>query len=117
MEILWQTPDLDARAVTGRLAGRKPSLSTIQSTLERLHRKGLVERDKHGSAYRYSAVVSRSALLARLMGDVIHLLHDGRMETILSSFVSVAADMDERSLDELEQLIARRRRLEEPDDV
>lgn len=117
MEILWKAPHLDARDVTGRLAGRKPSLSTVQSTLERLYRKGLVDREKQGSAYHYSAVVSRAALLARLMGDVIHLLHDGRMETILSSFVTVAADMDDRSLDELEQLIALRRRQEERGDV
>jgi hypothetical protein len=56
MEILWKTPHLDARGVTGRLAGRKPSLSTVQSTLERLYRKGLAEREKQGSAYRYSAL-------------------------------------------------------------
>lgn len=117
MEILWKTPRLDARDVTDRLAGRKPSLSTVQSTLERLYRKGLVGREKQGSAYRHFALVSRSALLARLMGDVIHLLHDGQMETILSSFVTVAADMDDRSLDELEQLIALRRRQKEQGDV
>ncbi|MEX1197522.1 MAG: BlaI/MecI/CopY family transcriptional regulator [Pseudohongiellaceae bacterium] len=116
MEILWKTPHLDARDVTSRLTGRRPSLSTVQSTLERLYRKGLVDREKRGSAYHYFALVSRSSLLARLMGDVIHLLHDGRMETILSSFVTVAADMDEHSLDELEQLIAHRRRQEEQGD-
>ncbi len=113
MEILWRTPELDARAVVDRLTGRRPSLSTVQSTLERLHRKALVHRHKRGSAYRYTPAVSRSGLLARLMGDVIHLLHDGRMDTILSSFVSVAADMDERSLDNLELLIAERKRQQE----
>ena len=43
------------------------------------------------------------------MGDVIHLLHDGRLETILSSFVNVAADLDEKSLIDLEALIARKK--------
>lgn len=33
------------------------------------------------------------------MGDVIHLLHDGRLETLLSSFVNVAPDLDEKLLD------------------
>jgi len=110
MEVLWRQPRLDARSVVGQLSGRKPSLSTAQSTLERLYRKGLLDREKRGKTYYYSALVSRSGLLARLMGDVIHLLHDGRMETILSSFVSVAADMNEQSLDDLERLIARRRK-------
>jgi len=37
------------------------------------------------------------------------MLHDGRMETILSSFVNVAADLDEKSLNDLEQLIKQKR--------
>lgn len=114
MEVLWDNPGLDARGVVARLPGRAPSLSTVQSTLERLHRKSLASRAKSGSSYRYTAAVSRSGLLARLMGDVIHLLHDGRAETILSSFVNVAASMDDSSLDALEELIARHR--EEGDD-
>lgn len=44
-----------------------------------------------------------------MLGDVIQLLHDGRMETILSSFVQVASDMDEASLDALEALIKLRK--------
>jgi hypothetical protein len=44
------------------------------------------------------------------MGDIIHLLHDGKLETILSSFVNVAADLDDKSLAELEALIARKKR-------
>lgn len=107
MEALWEAPHQDAKAICERLPWfRKPSLSTVQSTLERLFRKGLVDRDKQGHAYHYFASVSRANLLGRMMSDVIHLLHDGRLETILSSFVNVAADMDEASLAELEALIA-----------
>lgn len=110
MEALWQEQHLDAKAVCARIPrSRKSSLSTVQSTLERLYRKGLVARHKQGHAYQYCASVSRANLLGRMMGDVIHLLHDGRLETILSSFVNVAADMDERSLAELEALIARKK--------
>ncbi|MCP5343180.1 MAG: BlaI/MecI/CopY family transcriptional regulator [Pseudomonadales bacterium] len=114
MEALWQAPSLDAKEVCERIPRfRKSSLSTVQSTLERLYRKGLVERNKQGHAYQYIASVSRANLLGRMMGDVIHLLHDGRLETILSSFVNVAADMDERSLAELEALIARKKQARE----
>lgn len=111
LEALWQQPHLDAKMVCGRIPSHKqPSLNTVQSTLERLYKKGLVDRIKNGHAYSYFASVSRSNLLGRLMGDVIHLLHDGRLETILSSFVNVAADLDERSLNDLEALIARKKR-------
>lgn len=110
LEALWQEPHLDAKAICQRIpAIRQPSLSTVQSTLERLHRKELVSRSKNGHAYTYSPRVSRSNLLGRLMGDIIHLLHDGKLETILSSFVNVAADLDDKSLADLEALIARKK--------
>jgi predicted transcriptional regulator len=116
MEALWQQPHLDAKVVCSRIPLiRQPSLSTVQSTLERLYKKRLVDRIKNGHAYTYHASVSRSNLLGRLLGDVIHLLHDGKLETILNSFVNVAADLDEKSLSDLEALIARKKReLEEP---
>jgi predicted transcriptional regulator len=111
LEVLWQRPHIDAREVHHGLgAAQAPSLSTVQSTLERLYRKTYVDRIKQGHAYTYHASVSRSSLLGRMLGDVIQLLHDGRMETILSSFVQAAADLDERSLDSLEQLIKEKRR-------
>lgn len=110
LEALWQQPHLDAKMVCGKIpANRQPSLNTVQSTLERLYKKGLVDRIKNGHAYSYFASVSRANLLGRLMGDVIHLLHDGRLETILSSFVNVAADLDEKSLNDLEALIAKKK--------
>lgn len=114
LEVLWQRPHLDARQVREALDAdcpkrRTPGLSTIQSTLERLYRKTYLDRIKQGPAFTYHASVSRGKLLGRMLGDVIQLLHDGRMETILSSFVQVAADLDEESLDDLEALIRRRK--------
>jgi len=109
LEVLWKESDLDARTISERLLRNKSSLSTVQSTLERLYKKNLAGRNKQGHAYLYFPLVLRAQLLARLMSDVIHMLHDGRMETILSSFVNVAADLDEKSLHDLEQLIRQKR--------
>jgi predicted transcriptional regulator len=116
LEILWQRPHLDARQVREALGVlRAPSLSTVQSTLERLYRKTYVDRLKQGHAYTYHASVTRSGLLGRILGDVIQLLHDGKMETILSSFVHAAVDLDDKSLDNLEMLIREKRRQQEQD--
>ncbi|KKO12848.1 BlaI/MecI/CopY family transcriptional regulator [Pseudohongiella sp.] len=114
LEALWQRPHLDARQIHEALCAqtpprRTPGLNTIQSTLERLFRKAYVDRIKQGHAFTYHASVSRGNLLGRMLGDVIKLLHDGRMETILSSFVQVASDLDDASLDELEALIRLRK--------
>lgn len=113
MQTLWQNPDIDARTIATEIPGeRTPSLSTIQSTLERLVRKGYLSRSKRRHAYYYSAEVSRGELLGSMLGDVIRLLHDGRSDTILSSFVSVADSLDETALDELEEMIRRKKRAE-----
>ena len=110
MEVLWKQSHLDARQVRESLQRiRTPSLSTVQSALERLYRKSYVNRSKQGHAYTYQAALSRGSLLGRMLGDVIQLLHDGRMETILSSFVQAAADLDQHSLDSLEQMIQDRK--------
>jgi hypothetical protein len=52
-----------------------------------------------------------------MLGDVIQLLHDGRMHTILNSFVQAAADLDESSLDELALMIrTKKKQLQEQED-
>jgi predicted transcriptional regulator len=110
LDIIWRNPHLDAREIRSNLNEKKlPSLSTVQSTLERLHKKALVQRCKRSQAYLYSASVSRSDLIGRLMGDVIGSLHDGRLDTILSSFVNAAVSLDDTSLGQLEAMIAEKK--------
>jgi predicted transcriptional regulator len=110
MESLWLSPGQVAKSVHSALpAQQRSSLSTVQSTLERLFRKGLLERDKQGHAYAYFPKLKRSELLGRLIGGVIKQLHTGSLEPILSSFVDFADRMDEQTLDQLEELIQQRK--------
>lgn len=113
MELAWSRPGIDARQITEILGSDSPCrLSTVQATLERLVRKEFLERSKKGHAYQYSPRKSRSELLGSMLKDVIHLLHDGQANTILSSFVNVAAKLEDDALDELELLIKRKREAE-----
>ena len=110
MEALWACPEQSAAGLQQRLPGnRRSSLSTIQSTLERLHRKALVRRHKQGHAYLYSAALARPELLGRLLGGVIRQLHTGSLDPILSSFVDFAERIDEGTLDRLDELVRQRR--------
>ena len=111
LESVWETPGIDARQITSQLAQVAPCrLSTVQASLERLVRKKMLEREKQGHAYRYFAARSRSDLLGSMLKDVIQLLHDGKANTILSSFVNVADRLNDNALDELEAMIQRKRR-------
>ncbi len=110
MEALWTAPEQSAAALQRRLpAARRSSLSTIQSTLERLYRKALVRRHKRGHAYIYSAALGRPELLGRLLGGVIRQLHTGSLDPILSSFIDFAARVDETTLDRLDEMLHQRR--------
>src|SRR5690606_35159508 len=103
-------PGIEAKRIVEHMAGVRPvNLSTIQTTLERLVRKGLLEREKRRYAFVYTASVSRAGMLGTLIKDVIHLLHDGKADTILSSFINVAANIDESGLDRMETMIQRKR--------
>lgn len=109
LKCLWSAERaLDARAVHASVAARRISLSTVQATLERLHRKTLLARTKAGRAYLYSAIVSRESLIATLIRNVANRLADGELEPVISGFVELVGDADPKLLDELTATAAKR---------
>src|SRR5579875_948269 len=70
-------------------AERAIAYTTVMSTMDNLHRKGWLARDKDGKAYRYRAVASREEYSARLMREA--MAGAGDTEAVLTHFV---ADMD-----------------------
>lgn len=118
MEALWRGGSADAKSLHGTLGRRRGiSLSTIQSTLERLHRKQLLNREKVSHAYRYTPAVARAELLGHAFETLMAHLAKDETESVLAAFVDFASRTDHASLDALERLIAeqRARRHEEPD--
>ncbi len=86
--------------------------TTLMTTLDRLHRKGALEREKSGRAFLYQAPWSREELEARLAGDALRGLferHPGAVRPALSHFLDAADPGDEGLLAELEALVRERR--------
>ena len=65
---------------------RPIAYTTVMSTMDNLHRKGWLSRDKDGKAYRYTAVASREEYSARLMREA--MAEAGDTEAVLSHFVA-----------------------------
>ena len=65
---------------------RAIAYTTVMSTMDNLHRKGWLARDKDGKAYRYTAVASRDEYSARLMREA--MAEAGDTEAVLSHFVA-----------------------------
>lgn len=96
LEVLWTRGELSAQNVREALSGQSVSLSTVQSTLERLHRKALLEREKVGRAYRYRPLLTRTQLIGGLLRDLAEDVAGGDVAPMLSGFLDyVAAEAPE----------------------
>jgi predicted transcriptional regulator len=109
MEVMWREGPATVREM-GRRLGRRRAYTTVMTTLDRLHRKGLLARDKEGNAFRYRAAVTRDAFHRRLVEQTVSPLLVKSMDPVLAGFVDAAASVDEENLSRLERLIAMKRR-------
>lgn len=110
LEHLWEAGEADVsetHAAIGKRRGITPN--TIGSALERLFRKGLVDRRKVSHAYRYSPKLGREDFAARRVLDAAGDMRSLSETGLLSAFVDLVADVDEEALDRLEALIAEKR--------
>jgi predicted transcriptional regulator len=110
MDRLWTDGAADVKAVH-RVIGesRGIALNTVQSTMERLYRKGLLSRYKLSHAFVYEPACSREEFGARVVGAVVRQLARDEPRTMLNAFVDVAEQGGDDVLAELEQLVAERR--------
>lgn len=118
LQYLWETPEADAKqaheALTKHQGG---ALNTIQSTLDRLYKKGLLTRHKQGHAYYYCAKVGREALIAQLIQSVTgDFIREGE-DSLVAAFSSVSADLDDAKLSQLERLIQQQRQLRSQEEL
>ncbi len=110
LDLLWTRGVAEARDVHQTLGEpRGITLSTIQSTLERLHRKRLLLRDRFSHAYRYAPALSRAEFRARAMAEAAGDLKATDSAGVLAAFVDLVARTDRAKLDELAALVAKAR--------
>lgn len=88
--------------------------TTLMTTMDRLHRKGALERRKVGRAFVYRPSSSRQELESGLVTRALQPLLQGvGAQPILSFFVEEVSRQDDRLLDELERLVREKRRQQE----
>lgn len=83
---------------------RKIAYTTVLSTMENLHRKGHLNREREGKAYRYRTSLSHAEHTAALMREALSL---GEQDTaaVLTHFVG---EMSPQELAGLKEVIRRR---------
>lgn len=113
LEALWKRADPQSvRDLQPDFTG--VAYTTLMTTLDRLHRKGLLDREKAGRAFVYRARYTREALRSGLAGEALEAVFGQRarqLKPILSFFVETVSREDHESLEALERLVEERRKV------
>ena len=106
LRLIWQRGHatvrelIDSREVSG-------AYTTVMTTLDRLYRKGLLDRVTEGRAFRYSPRQSRDefkgSIIRRVMSEV--LLGSTQSAALMSHLVEAVSEHDRALLDDLERAI------------
>lgn len=110
MEILWRVPEQTVNDVEERLrAKRDIAHTTVQTTLDRMHRKGYLTREKEGKAFVYAPRYTREEFDRGVAQEVLGALLGQFTGQALSAFVDLVSE-DGDALDRLEAMIREKRR-------
>jgi len=109
---IWQRGESSVRQIFIAF-DEKAAYTTVMTTLDRLYKKGLLERRKDGRAFLYSPRFSPEELEQNLAQDIIGSLLDtsaAQIEPVLSCIVDAVSERDLVLLDDLERLVREKRR-------
>jgi len=112
MEVVWSSGKSSVRDVVERLESRL-AYTTVMTTLDRLFKKGLLNRYKAERAFVYTARVSNQEWERQRAGDLVAGFLSGPQpsrELLLSSLVDAVGQHDAMLLDALEEKIRNKRR-------
>jgi predicted transcriptional regulator len=111
MEMVWKFGTCNVRDVVEQLE-RKLAYTTVMTTLDRLYKKGLLNREMTDRAFVYSAAVTREDWDRRRAGELMAGFLAGpeaSHHVLLSCLVDAVGTHDAMLLDELEKKIQRKR--------
>ena len=112
LEALWRRGGGTVRALCDDFPSA--AYTTLMTTMERLHKKGVLLREKSGRAFIYRPAMTRAEMESGFLTRAIQpLLESDSAHPVLSSFVDEVSRHDERLLDELERLVREKRREQE----
>jgi len=111
MERIWGMGEVSVRELHAELA-RRFAYTTIMTTLDRLFKKGLLQRRKVRKAFFYTPSLEKPEYKRRIAEHLlgVALEQTASQQVLLSCFVNYVSQSDVRLLDELDELIESKRR-------
>jgi predicted transcriptional regulator len=90
LKALWHLGEANVRDVQTALV-RPLAYTTVMTVLDRLARRGCVERRKVGRGFMYSAILTRESVRRVAIEDVIHCFFDGSEDSLRNYLEARAA--------------------------
>lgn len=114
LESLWQRDEATSVRDLQR-SFDDTAYTTLMTTLDRLYKKGVLDRHKRGRAYVYTPRFSRGELQSLLARDTFEALLGAEgarasLRPLISCFVDAVSERDTALLDDLEKLVREKRR-------
>jgi predicted transcriptional regulator len=112
MEIMWERGESCVRDVAIRL-GDALAYTTVMTTLDRLYKKGLLDRRRPDRAFLYTPLLSRGEWERRRASELVAGFLAGAQpsrELLVSCLIEAVGQHDETLLDELERKVRSKRR-------
>jgi predicted transcriptional regulator len=111
LRVLWTRGDATVRELV-EASAVNGAYTTIMTTLDRLYKKGLLERSPEGRAFRYRPRLSEVELNQNLVAAGLKelLASAGEHEAPISFLVDAISQHDAALLEQLQQAVARKRR-------
>ncbi len=111
LRVLWQHGACTVRQVHDSMSRDNPvAYTTVLTTLQIMHQKGLVKRDESERAHVYSAVLSQKRAQKRYLGKMMHNLFEGSSAELVMQALGSGKPA---SSEELAMIRARLKELEE----
>ena len=111
LRVLWQLGDCTVRQVHESLARDNPvAYTTVLTTLQIMHQKGLVRRDESERAHVYAAALSQRRAQKRFLGKLLHRVFEGSSAELVMQALGSGKPA---SAEELAMIRARLKELEE----
>jgi BlaI family transcriptional regulator, penicillinase repressor len=110
MEALWTRHPLTAAEVCDHVCGQRDwSMATVKTLLARLVAKGAVATEPDGRRFLYSPVLERQSWAGAESRRLVDRLFGGSAASLFAHLAQAEA-LDERDLNEIEQLLQELRR-------
>ncbi|HVO79316.1 MAG TPA: BlaI/MecI/CopY family transcriptional regulator [Terriglobales bacterium] len=111
LEALWRCGNATVRELIEQ-DNLKLAYTTVMTTLDRLYKKQLLDRVAEGRAFRYSPRYTPEQMQKAAAGEAIRqlLASDSPSSLPLSYLVEAVSEHDSQLLDDLQQLVERKRR-------